>query len=193
MDKILRKGLLKTAYAALPKDIQQQVAQRYEALVRENPQTDKSLIRHVHGVILPAVAIREVLPENGFAKGECLRLIRASALDSAKPMRKAFSTAGRLPFFFSLLRVMCKKTMPAMFSGGGWVFQWKTDSKTAIEWDCTKCIYHDLFLRYGVPELTPVFCECDDVIYGNIPTARWGRTKTIGRGAEVCDFRFYKR
>jgi hypothetical protein len=192
MDKALRRGRLKTMYTALPKDIQQRVAQRCEALVCENPQTEKSLIGHVHGIILPAVALRAVLPENGYTKGECLRLIRASALDSAKPMQKVFSTAGRLPFFFSLLRVMCKKTMPVMFSDGGWVFRWKADSKTAIEWDCTKCIYHDLFVRYGFPELTPIFCECDDVIYGNIPTARWRRTKTIGRGADVCDFRFYR-
>ncbi|MDR0424725.1 MAG: L-2-amino-thiazoline-4-carboxylic acid hydrolase [Clostridiales Family XIII bacterium] len=192
MDKALRKGGLKTVYAALPKDIRQQVAQRYEALIRENPQTDKSLIRHVHGAILPAIAIREVLPENGYDKDECIRLIRASALDNARPMQKVFSAAGRLPFFFAFFRVMCKNAMPLMFSDGGWAFQWKTNSKTAIEWDCTQCIYHDLFVQYGVPELTPIFCECDDVIYGNIPTARWGRSKTIGRGADVCDFRFYK-
>ena len=48
-----------------------------------------------------------------------------------------------------------------------------------------------MFRRYGVPELTAIFCESDDVMYGNIPHARWGRTKTIGRGAQVCNFSFY--
>ncbi len=28
-------------------------------------------------------------------------------------------------------------------------------------------------------------------MYGHIPNARWGRTKTIGRGADVCNFSFY--
>ena len=42
-----------------------------------------------------------------------------------------------------------------------------------------------------MPELTAIFCESDDVMYGHIPNARWGRTKTIGRGADVCNFSFY--
>ncbi len=50
-----------------------------------------------------------------------------------------------------------------------------------------------MFKHYGVPELTPVFCESDDVVYGKIPNVIWGRTYTIGGGAKVCDFHFYKQ
>ena len=191
-DKMLRKGRLKGAYTSLPPDVQERVQKRCRQLMAENPTADKSLRQHVHAVILPAIALREILPKNGYAKGECLRLIRSSVLESAKPLQRAFSTVGRLPFFFPIFRVMCKKSMPAMYGEGGWVFRWKTNTKTAIEWDCTKCIYHDLFVQYGFRELTAIFCESDDVMYGSIPTARWGRTKTIGRGADICDFCFYK-
>ncbi|MBQ6608822.1 MAG: L-2-amino-thiazoline-4-carboxylic acid hydrolase [Oscillospiraceae bacterium] len=33
------------------------------------------------------------------------------------------------------------------------------------------------------------FCDADDICYGNMhPKLIWGRTKTIGRGDECCNF-----
>jgi hypothetical protein len=49
---------------------------------------------------------------------------------------------------------------------------------------------HTALKKYGAPELLPLFCELDDLVYGGIPNIRWDRTKTIGRGGGVCDFCF---
>jgi hypothetical protein len=150
------------------------------------------LAGHLRDAILPAVAFYRVLSENGRSKEEAHRLIRASILDAAQPMARIFQKAGRLPFFFSLLRVMCPASAKYAFGEAGWDFVWKRNDGRAIEWDCRSCFYVEVLRRYNMPELAAIFCESDDIVYGHIPGVRWGRTQTIGLGADICDFRFYK-
>ncbi|WP_081676008.1 L-2-amino-thiazoline-4-carboxylic acid hydrolase [Butyrivibrio sp. AC2005] len=39
--------------------------------------------------------------------------------------------------------------------------------------------------------MVTVFCDSDDVSFGNISdNLKWGRKKTIGRGDDLCDFKF---
>jgi hypothetical protein len=80
--------------------------------------------------------------------------------------------------------------MKSAFGDKGWDMRWRENTGKIIRWDCHSCYYHNEFIRYGMPELTPIFCESDDIVYGHIPGVVWGRTKTIGRGAEICDFCF---
>ncbi|MBR2528085.1 MAG: L-2-amino-thiazoline-4-carboxylic acid hydrolase [Blautia sp.] len=36
------------------------------------------------------------------------------------------------------------------------------------------------------------FCDADDVCYGNMhPKISWDRTKTIGHGDDICDFKVH--
>jgi hypothetical protein len=133
-----------------------------------------------------------VLQQQGYKKEESYKMIRKSVLNKANPRAKAFQRAGKLPFFFFLLRILCPVSLRSGFGETGWDMRWIVNSKNEIRWDCHSCFYHNEFLRYEMPELTAIFCECDDHIYGRIPGVGWGRTKTIGRGAEVCDFRFYR-
>lgn len=51
------------------------------------------------------------------------------------------------------------------------------------------CFYLNVLTAYGAPELTPVYCQMDDLLYGALsPSVRWRRTKTLGRGDDCCDF-----
>ena len=191
-EKTLQKSRLGAAYAAIPEGpARRATLERFAALLAENDLSNKMLARHLTGAILPAVAVYQALVEHGWKQVEARRLIRKSVLDAAKPMARFFQALGRLPFFFPLFRVMCPASMKAGFGPEGWVFEWKRNDQYAIEWDCHAYLYANVFRRYGVPELTAIFCESDDVMYGHIPNARWGRTKTIGRGANVCNFSFY--
>lgn len=48
----------------------------------------------------------------------------------------------------------------------------------------------DMCVRYGCPEIVRGFCDADDVCYGNMhPKVAWERTKTLGYGFDVCDFK----
>lgn len=191
-EKWMTKSKLSAAYDRLKSaELRKAVLDEYEKLLAENDLSNKMLAGHMKGSILPSVALYRVLPEGGYTKAEALRLIRSSVLKGAPPMAKFFQSLGKLPFFFPLFRVMCPASMKHGFGEEGWVFVWKRNDAYAIEWDCTSCLYVNVFRRYGMPELAPIFCESDDVMYGNIQGARWGRTKTIGRGAEICNFSFY--
>ena len=56
--------------------------------------------------------------------------------------------------------------------------------------DMLECPYMNICRKYGCPEIVPAFCASDDVAYGNMhPKLVWGRTKTLGRGDECCDFK----
>lgn len=51
------------------------------------------------------------------------------------------------------------------------------------------CFYHRVLSFYGVPELTTVFCDSDDVMMEAFdPAVRFERSTTIGRGGALCDF-----
>lgn len=39
------------------------------------------------------------------------------------------------------------------------------------------------------PEVNVLFCENDIHSYGNLPGLKFTRTKTIGAGDELCDFK----
>ena len=54
--------------------------------------------------------------------------------------------------------------------------------------DIIACPYCRYFGALGCPELTKIYCENDDRIYGNLPGLKFERIGTLGKGAECCDF-----
>ena len=55
--------------------------------------------------------------------------------------------------------------------------------------DITECPYHKYLTELGCPEINVLFCENDVHAYGNLPGLKFTRTKTIGAGDELCDFK----
>ncbi len=57
-----------------------------------------------------------------------------------------------------------------------------------------RCGFHDYLRRFGVPELTPVFCSWDllwaDELNRPGTGVRFSRPQTIAEGADVCVFAF---
>ncbi len=54
--------------------------------------------------------------------------------------------------------------------------------------DVTDCPYCRYFTALGCPELTKIFCDNDERIYGNLPGLEFKRAGTLGKGADRCDF-----
>jgi hypothetical protein len=192
-EKLIRKSLLSMAYSEISDEpLRDRVLAEYAKLLEENDLSNRMLMRHQTESIYPSIAMRRALDEGGYVKAQSFALMRNSVLNSAEPMVKMFQRMGRLPFRFALLRVLCPASMKSAFGEAGWDMRWKANNRNEIRCDCHACYYQKEFARYGMPELTAIFCEFDDVVYGNIPGVKWGRTKTIGRGAELCDFCFIK-
>lgn len=191
--EIIRRSRLAGAYEDLnDAGLKNEIASRLKTLLSENDLSNKMLAGHLKRSILPAIAFHGALIEHGREKKDSAERIRSSVIDDAKSSASFFQVLGKIPFFFSLMRVMVKKGIQLNYGKSGWDFVWKRDDHEAIVWDCRRCFYADVFRKYGMPELTEIFCESDDVVYGNIPGVRWGRTKTIGKGDPVCDFSLFK-
>jgi predicted ArsR family transcriptional regulator len=55
----------------------------------------------------------------------------------------------------------------------------------------TDCFYLNTLTQLGAPELTPVLCAVDDILYEGVsPELTWRRTTLLSTGGERCDFRF---
>jgi hypothetical protein len=77
------------------------------------------------------------------------------------------------------------------FPPEGWDWEWVEEGSGCFGFDVRRCFYLETLAAYGAPELTRVHCYTDDIQYQNLPDGmRWARTQTLGRGDDVCDFRW---
>ena len=190
--KLLGKSRLSGAIEKIPSmAIRNQAEKELEKLLKENDLSNRMLTKHLRESILPAIAVYGILLDHGWTVKDAYQLVRRTVLEASKPVAASFQRLGKLPFCFPLLRMMCPLSIQVNFGEAGWDFVWKENNRSKLEWHCHRCFYADVFARYHMPELTAIFCESDDVVYGNISGVRWGRTKTIGYGDDICDFRFY--
>ena len=61
--------------------------------------------------------------------------------------------------------------------------------KNACHIDVVGCPYYNNCVKCDCAELCVVFCNSDDIAYGNMhKKLHWGRTKTLARGNECCNF-----
>ena len=61
-------------------------------------------------------------------------------------------------------------------------------NKGEYRMDVISCPYNNYFTELGCPELTKIFCESDNRIYGVLTGVIFERAGTIGMGAKRCDF-----
>jgi hypothetical protein len=168
------------------------VEARYAELYRARTHYDHPALRkHLEENILPGLALYRVLCDGGYDEAEALQLTeRMLAVDLLR-QRRPLVLLGRLPFFFSLLRAVTHRFMGRNFPPQGWQVEWPDEGRDVVAFDMKSCFYLDVLTEYGAPELTPVYCGLDDLVYGDVsPYVRWDRTRTLGRGDDCCDFRF---
>ncbi len=85
----------------------------------------------------------------------------------------------------------CRNITPKQTDRGAFIFDIKSVSDSYTEYHVLKCPYVLFCREYECQEITTVFCDSDDISFGNIhPRLIWGRTQTIGRGEQFCDFRY---
>ncbi|MBP7689858.1 MAG: L-2-amino-thiazoline-4-carboxylic acid hydrolase [Thermoflexales bacterium] len=166
--------------------------QRYEELYRARSHYDHPALRkHLAQNILPGLTLYQVLLAEGndqaAALAEVEQLLYASAVRSG--LRQTVAALKFLPEPFTLLRPVVRAAMRFGFPAAGWETDWLEDSDQRIAFNIRRCFYLDTLTTYGAPELTPLFCRMDDVVYEALPASiRWERTGTLGRGNDRCDF-----
>lgn len=180
MDKRLTKEDSEKAWT----DAHKRLAKMY----KEHDDLPKGVRAHTDSFIFPAAAIylsiKEVAPAEAF--GIMRDVMRARTEKMGRMLAKMCRIPGFKPFFLKMWDVMSHK-MFGPTAGFKNVFYPK--EKNAFRMDITECPYHKYLTELGCPEINILFCDNDVYTYGNLPGLKFIRTKTIGGGAELCDFR----
>ena len=168
---------------------------RYDELYARRPHVDHPALRvHLEENILPYLALYEVLREDTDDQEAILAELERLSEPSVARFHKLMGLLERLPPSFGLFRRMTRLVMRFGFPPQGWEVEWVEDSERRIAFNIQRCFYLDTLTSYGAPELTPLFCRLDDLMYEALPASiSWERTKTLGRGDDVCDFRWCLR
>lgn len=127
---------------------------------------------------------RAVEPEKAvWTIREYFQRFSAKAVPHLQRTIKVLGLAKRIPRWFMKISVRSFGT------DAGFVYEFPETHGNEARFNIVRCPYFETCRRYGCPEITRCFCDGDDAGYGNLhPKLNWGRTKTIGRGGDCCDF-----
>ena len=172
------------------KHIAEKAQRRYEKLCLENTSDPRALRAHTFKRIYPAIAAYEALREDGIDQEKAAWYIReyfqrfaASFAPHLQRMIRVFGLAKKIPGIF--MKVVLKGFGPE----AGFEYEFPEAGQYEARANVVRCPYYETCKRYNCPEITRAFCDGDDAGYGNLhPQLIWGRTKTIGRGGDCCDF-----
>ena len=170
--------------------IAEKAQKRYEALCRENAADPKALRAHTFKRIYPGIAVYEALRADGIRQERAVWYLReyfqrfsARIVPHLQRAIRVLGLAKRIPGLFM------KVSLQSFGEDAGFVYEFPESHGNEARFHIVKCPYYETCLRYGCPEITRAFCDGDDAGYGHLhPRLIWGRTKTIGRGGDCCDF-----
>lgn len=158
---------------------------KLSSLLSEHADDNDGLKEETHHYILPAIAVYRTLQEN---TANALPLFREMWLEGAKMGAAYLQQKAKDELF---LRNWIPSVTPKRTETGAFLFRIDHVNEHETEYHVLRCPYVQFCREYGCPEIITVFCDSDDVSFGSIhPRLKWCRTKTIGRGDELCDFKY---
>ena len=166
----------------------QKATDRLAALLEQYSSLPEGLRFHTENKIFPAAAIYLTLKES-IGRDDAYRVIEDATFKTADAAAKKLSVLLRLPGMRSLFVKIWDPLTRKMFgekSGFQNVFYPK--KKGEYRMDVVSCPYNRYFTELGCPELTKISCGADDHVYGDLPSLKFERTSTLGRGGSRCDF-----
>jgi len=165
--------------------------QRYDELLEENKDEAKECYMHTRERIYPAIACFDALLSEGVERKKAADFIvdyykwRSGKL--APFIKKAFKIPGLYRIVPKFFMGMTEKSFGPK---AGFASKDHFVSKDEVRLNMTRCPYFEKCKQYGCTEIVRGFCDADDICYGHMhPKLSWDRTKTIGYGYDVCDFK----
>ncbi len=132
--------------------------------------------------------------KEALGKERAYQIIENAAVSNTLPLGKKLAGLMKIPGMGSLFITVWDPMTKMMFgSGNGFKNVFYPKKKGEFRMDILACPYCRYFGELGCPELTKIYCENDDRIYGNLPGLKFERTGTLGKGADRCDFCIRKR
>lgn len=151
------------------------------------------LTRDFELVIAPLLAAHAVFVAEGAA--DPVAKVAEARAPIAAGRARGMRVMMRLLFTWPLVRWAVRKLLTlGMPPVGGWDWEWVEDSGQRLAFDVHGCFFQRVYAHYGVPELTRVSCDADDILFAGLPRGiQFVREGTLGRGQPKCDFAFLRR
>ena len=164
---------------------------RYSELLEENKDEPKAYKMHTVDRIYPGIAAFYGLTEEGIERKEAADLLIGYYRWRSEKMAKMVKKLVGLPGMYKKIPSLFTSLTQKMFGEkSGFKYKVYDTGKNEMRIDMLQCPYYEKCKKYGCAEIVPGYCEADDVCYGNMhPKLVWGRTKTIGKGGDCCDFK----
>ncbi len=140
--------------------------------------------------ILPRIALYKAMLRSNLSNDETYKYMQKYMMDVvAKQKHLSMVKMEKVPGFYSLyskifLKVVRKTDL--------WESEQRHD-KTSFDVTMKKCLWHTACVENDCGELCHLFCDVDNVTYGELKKLGFSRTKTLGYGNDCCDFHFYKK
>lgn len=194
-EKFARDFLVRKIGAERTQLLLAQFRKKYTDLYQRRQIPKNRILRiHLDHAILPVLAFYQVLlPINDGNKETTIKEIEGV-------VRTWITNTTR--YFLSPLRFFRKPFMVfrpgfnivmKLFPSAGFDIDYLEKSEDRIAFDIKGCFFLNTLSQYGIPELTPVFCAADEALAELFPPSiGFKRTQTLGRGGELCDFRYCK-
>jgi len=164
----------------------------YDEFYAHRPRFANLALRtHLESRILPGLALYQTLCEENDDQDAALAEMEALFKATFGRPPKLMSLLGFLPNPLAFFRRMMPWNLRFAFPSQGWKMEVAENSDRCFGFNVHRCFYLDMLTTYGVPELTALYCKTDDWLFEGLPLAMtWERTRTLGRGDDVCDFRW---
>jgi len=167
---------------ARAQDVIRKAGERYRSLYAEREQyANRTLRKHLEERLLPGIALYQTLLAEQEPQERAAQLFEQGWAEWGKVRRQSMEQLGRLPMFYTILRLIIKTVMRLNYPPEGWETEWVEISGKEVSLNISKCFYLDVLNEYGAPELIVPYCKMDDWIYdgacqssSGTGRARWG-------------------
>ena len=163
---------------------------RYLHLLSDQPHvTQRALRSQLETLILPGLALYQTLrdesKDNQAALAEVEPMFKAAFFAR---LRRNITVLNHLADPFPVVRPALRRMTSTAYQPGA--CEVVEDSSECFAVNIYRCFILDTLKAYGAAELTTLYCKTDDWLAETLPKVRWLRTKTLGRGDDLCDFRW---
>ena len=187
--KVLQ-DIVRNLYNEQAEEIIKRAFEINQNLCEENSNQPKKVLMHTRDKIYPSISFYKAVLEITENKEDAYHLIADCFNRQAKSANQFLRILCKIPYIYKLVPLAMAKIIRDVFgekSGFNMINYPIEKGKCHI--DMIECPYFSNCIKYGCPELGTAFCDSDDISYGNMhPKLFWGRTKTLARGNECCDF-----
>ncbi len=196
--KIMKKRAFMKAYmdSILPKeqsdDLWKQATDRLAGILERYSSLSGGVRTHTDTYIFPSAAIYLTAKE-AVGRDTALAIIEDPAARMSESVGRKLAALMRVPgmkgTFVRLWDPLVKKVFGTK---SGFTNRFYPKKKGEYRMDILSCPYCRYFTELGCPELTRIYCENDERLYGSLPGLRFARSGTLGKGSDRCDFYLYR-